>query len=183
VRWPGDGCQFSTRYSQDKPGVSITRSSGCVSVSGRRERRMRVPGGPIPLSSAVCTALAREKGAVCWKDTSQSIFNIQSRRLRADHVFTVHRSSVKLGSPSTPDASPRAGRPGLTLFRLSSITVASVLNLSKRLLFDPKLFWTLASLVVIADVALTQLIIRFVPCTRPSPPSVSYPSPDIHYRY
>ena len=179
MRWPGDGCQFSTRYSQDKPGVSITRSSGCVSVSGRRERRMRVPGGPIPLSSAVCTALAREKGTV----SVGRIPTNQSRRLRVDHVFTVHRSSVKLGSQSTPDAFPRAGRPGLTLFRLSSITVASVLNLSKRLLFDPKLFWTLASLVVIADVALTQLIIRFVPCTRPSPPSVSYLSPDIHYRY
>lgn len=35
-----------------------------------------------------------------------------------------------------------------------------------RLLSDSKLFWTLASLVVIADVALTQLIILYVPCTK-----------------
>ncbi len=40
----------------------ITRSSGCASVSGReRHWRMRVPEGPIPLSSGVCIALAREK--------------------------------------------------------------------------------------------------------------------------
>jgi alpha-1,3-mannosyltransferase len=49
---------------------------------------------------------------------------------------------------------------------MESITVASILILSKRLLFDPKFFWILASLVVIADVALTQLIIRFVPCMK-----------------
>ena len=41
--------QFSTRYSRDKPGVSMTRSSGCASASGR-ERRMRLPEGPNPLS-------------------------------------------------------------------------------------------------------------------------------------
>ncbi|KAH9001331.1 mannosyltransferase [Lactarius akahatsu] len=35
----------------------------------------------------------------------------------------------------------------------------------KRLLFDPKLFWTLATLVIVGDVVLTQLIIRFVPFT------------------
>jgi hypothetical protein len=64
-------------------------------------------------------------------------------------------------------------------------TVSSVLNLSKRLLFDPNFFWTLASLVVIADVTLTQRIIRFVPCMMESLlPAVLYgPSPDIHFRY
>jgi alpha-1,3-mannosyltransferase len=46
---------------------------------------------------------------------------------------------------------------------LSSI-VASILRLSKRLLFDRNLFWVLASLVIVADASLTQLIIRFVPC-------------------
>jgi hypothetical protein len=65
---------------------------------------------------------------------------------------------VKPGSPAT-DVSP--GHSGLTFFGLSSTAV----NLLKRLLTDPKLFWTLASLVVVADVALTQLVIRFVPCT------------------
>ncbi|KAH9966605.1 glycosyltransferase family 58 protein [Russula dissimulans] len=45
------------------------------------------------------------------------------------------------------------------------LTISSIVNLSRCLLFDPKFFWTLASLVVIADVALTQLIIRFVPFT------------------
>jgi hypothetical protein len=48
------------------------------------------------------------------------------------------------------------------------MTVASVVHLSKRLLFDPKLFWVLATLVVVADVILTQLVVRFVPCMKPS---------------
>ncbi|KAH9180490.1 mannosyltransferase [Lactarius sanguifluus] len=47
----------------------------------------------------------------------------------------------------------------------SSVTVASALHFLKRLLFDPKLFWTLATLVIVGDVVLTQLIIRFVPFT------------------
>ncbi|KAI0273566.1 mannosyltransferase [Gloeopeniophorella convolvens] len=46
-----------------------------------------------------------------------------------------------------------------------STTVSSALNLIHRLLLDPRLFWTLASLVIIADVVLTQLIVRFVPFT------------------
>ena len=49
--------------------------------------------------------------------------------------------------------------------RISSIAVAPAVHFLKRLFFDPKLFWTLATLVIVADVVLTQLIIRFVPCT------------------
>lgn len=91
-------------------------------------------------------------------------------------VFTVHHRSVKLGSQRTP---PQASRPGLTHFGLSSITATSILSLSKRLLFDPNLFWALASLVVVADVALTQLIIRFVPCMKSS----LLPCPTPHQTY
>ena len=70
-----------------------------------------------------------------------------------------------------PDSSP--GRHGPTRFGLSSITVASILHLLKRLLFDHNLFWVLASLVIVADVALTQLIIRFVLCMKSPLPAVS----------
>lgn len=69
---------------------------------------------------------------------------------------------------------PDSGSPGPSPFGLLSTTVASVLKLSKRLLFDPNFFWILASLVVIADVTLTQRIIRFVPCMKFLPPAVSY---------
>ena len=48
---------------------------------------------------------------------------------------------------------------------LSSTTLSSIIRFLKRLFFDPKLFWTFATLVIIADVLLTQLIIRFIPCT------------------
>lgn len=37
-----------------------------------------------------------------------------------------------------------------------------------RLLTDPKLFWILASLVVLADAILTELIIKFIPCQSPA---------------
>lgn len=43
-------------------------------------------------------------------------------------------------------------------------TIVYFLNLVKRLLTDPKLFWALAGLVISGDVVLTQLIIRFIPC-------------------
>ena len=131
---------------------------------------MRVPEGPIPLSSVVCTVQrwrVRREGH-CWEETNQS--NPAPSSSPSSSPFII--SAVKLGSQSTP---PQASRPGLTLFGLSSITVASILNLSKRLLFDPNCFWALASLVVVADVALTQLIIRFVPCMISSPPAVSHP--------
>jgi hypothetical protein len=87
-------------------------------------------------------------------------------------------TAVKLGNSRTTHSPP--SRPGPSRIGLSSITVASVIHLSKRLLFDPKLFWTLASLVVVADVALTQLIIHFVPCAKSPPPPASDLSPTIH---
>lgn len=37
-----------------------------------------------------------------------------------------------------------------------------------RLLTDPKLFWILASLVVLGDAILTELIIKFIPCQSPA---------------
>lgn len=86
------------------------------------------------------------------------------------------RYLVKLGSSTTTDTSP--GRPGQTFFGLSSTTVVSIANILKRLFSDPKLFWTLASLVVIADVALTQLIIRFIPCTSVAAVCYALPSPN-----
>jgi hypothetical protein len=85
---------------------------------------------------------------------------------------------VKLGNSRTTHSPP--GRPGPSRIGLSSITIASAIHLSKRLLFDPKLFWTLASLVVVADVALTQLIVHFVPCAKSPPSAASDLSPTIH---
>lgn len=38
------------------------------------------------------------------------------------------------------------------------------LQILKALLFNPKYFWHLASLVIIGDVLLTGLIINYVPC-------------------
>jgi hypothetical protein len=75
----------------------------------------------------------------------------------------------ELANPRITHSSP--GQPGPSRSGLSSITIASVIQLLKRLLFDPKFFWALASLVVVADVALTQLIVHFVPCAK-SPPFV-----------
>lgn len=43
-------------------------------------------------------------------------------------------------------------------------TIAYLFGLVKRLLTDPQLFWALAGLVILGDVVLTQLIIRFIPC-------------------
>lgn len=43
-------------------------------------------------------------------------------------------------------------------------TIACLFGLVKRLLNDPQFFWALAGLVILGDVALTQFIIRFVPC-------------------
>ena len=42
---------------------------------------------------------------------------------------------------------------------------SSVTNVVRRLLYDPKLFWALAAVVIIGDAILTQLIIRFVSCS------------------
>jgi hypothetical protein len=96
-----------------------------------------------------------------------------------DSFKTISRSTVvKLGNSRTTQSPP--GRPGASRIGLSSITVASVIHLSKRLLFDPKLFWTLASLVVVADVALTQLIVHFVPCAKSPTSAASDLSPTIH---
>jgi len=50
---------------------------------------------------------------------------------------------------------------GLSLSR----PVASV----KLLLNDKRYFWHLATLVIIADIVLTQLVIHFVPCTQLRP--------------
>jgi hypothetical protein len=80
-------------------------------------------------------------------------FNFKISRTVPCHI------RVKLGSSLTKTP---PGRPGSTFFGLFSTTT----NLLTRLFSDPKLFWTLASLVVVADVILTQLIIRFVSCTR-----------------
>ncbi|EIM89938.1 mannosyltransferase [Stereum hirsutum FP-91666 SS1] len=44
-------------------------------------------------------------------------------------------------------------------------TIAYLFGLVKRLLTDPQLFWALAGLVILGDVVLTQLIIRFIPYT------------------
>ncbi|ETW85991.1 glycosyltransferase family 58 protein [Heterobasidion irregulare TC 32-1] len=42
---------------------------------------------------------------------------------------------------------------------------SSITNAVRRLLYDPKLFWALAAVVIIGDAILTQLIIRFVSYT------------------
>jgi hypothetical protein len=39
------------------------------------------------------------------------------------------------------------------------------LRLIRELLFDPRRFWQLAALLVVGELALGLLIIRFVPCT------------------
>ncbi len=55
----------------------------------------------------------------------------------------------------------------LTEVKPQSMVVSTINKLytyAWRLLTDPKLFWILASLVVMADAALTELIIQFVPC-------------------
>ena len=60
---------------------------------------------------------------------------------------------------------PTTSDPGPTALGFSPITLSSIVYSLKRLLFEPKLFWTFATLVIVADAILTQLIIRFVPCT------------------
>ncbi|KAF8352275.1 dolichyl-P-Man:Man(5)GlcNAc(2)-PP-dolichyl mannosyltransferase [Amanita rubescens] len=57
----------------------------------------------------------------------------------------------------------------LTEAKTQSMVVSTINKLYTygcRLLTDPKLFWILASLVVVADAALTELIIQFVPYTQ-----------------
>lgn len=49
--------------------------------------------------------------------------------------------------------------------RNTSTIIHSALSLVKSLLFDPKYFWTLATLVVIGDAVLTELIIKVIPYT------------------
>jgi hypothetical protein len=46
----------------------------------------------------------------------------------------------------------------------SAPTTQKCLHLTQALLFDPRYFWTLASLVILADAFLTGLIIRYVHC-------------------
>jgi alpha-1,3-mannosyltransferase len=43
--------------------------------------------------------------------------------------------------------------------------IHNVLGLVKSLLFDPRYFWSLATLVIIGDAVLTELIIKAIPCT------------------
>ncbi|KXN82615.1 Dol-P-Man:Man(5)GlcNAc(2)-PP-Dol alpha-1,3-mannosyltransferase [Leucoagaricus sp. SymC.cos] len=47
----------------------------------------------------------------------------------------------------------------------TSTAVHTALVLVRGLLFDPKYFWILASLVIIGDAVLTELIIKFIPYT------------------
>lgn len=44
-------------------------------------------------------------------------------------------------------------------------SLSDLLQYAKALLTDPRYFSTLACLVVLGDAVLTELIIRFVPCT------------------
>ena len=48
----------------------------------------------------------------------------------------------------------------------STTPLINLARLTKSLLTDPAYFWILASLVVLGDAVLTQLIIRFVSCQR-----------------
>jgi alpha-1,3-mannosyltransferase len=40
----------------------------------------------------------------------------------------------------------------------------NLIHFATSLLTNPRYFWALASLVIIGDVILTELVIRFVPC-------------------
>jgi hypothetical protein len=51
-----------------------------------------------------------------------------------------------------------------TPYNMSQTLTHRLFALAKALLFDPKYFGHLAGLVILGDVVLTQLIIRFVPC-------------------
>ncbi len=84
-------------------------------------------------------------------------------------LLSARRSPVRLLT-----AQPAVRCRGLTTTLMSSFSrlVQSSYNLAHRLLNDPKCFSLLAALVVLGDAALTQLIIRFVPCQPVYPPAL-----------
>ncbi len=80
-----------------------------------------------------------------------------------DLVVPVRSAFSSWAQRSTTTYSPPDYIGPMTL-GLSSITVNHVVHFFERLFFNPKYFWTLATLVIVGDVVLTQFIIRFVQC-------------------
>jgi hypothetical protein len=48
----------------------------------------------------------------------------------------------------------------------ATASIDNVIHSVQLLLTDPKYFWTFASLIIIGDAVITELIIHFVPCQR-----------------